>query len=345
MTRSVVALLAMLALGSALAGCSGTKPFWQTDPAAGQVAGEAADRSIEGPLTLARLAEQRGKTVEAERLYRAILERSPDNPVIYHRLAIMQSRNSRFEEANEYFDRALQLKPNDPTLLCDAGYCQYLQQRVDLAETLYRDALEIDPRHEAATNNLALLLAEKGDDRSAFALFRQTGTEAEAHANMGFVYSRRGELQKAKAAYNRALSIDPQMIVAAEAMVQLAQFERQSRSIAARSQASREAWAEYESQPSHEGSVVESQVQFVESEAAATPPGEAAQAASWHSDPASAPQVIDSRFDDTYAAPEPADAWHGDAAFVSDSPEAWNTDLNLAPDPADAWQTAPLPEY
>lgn len=340
MTRSVVALLAMLALGSALAGCSGTKPFWQTDPAAGQT----ADRSIEGPLTLARLAEQRGKTVEAERLYRAILERSPDHPVIYHRLAIMQSRNSRFEEANEYFDHALRLKPDDPTLLCDAGYCQYLQQRVDLAETLYRDALEIDPRHEAATNNLALLLAEKGDNRSAFALFRQTGTEARAHANMGFVYSRRGELQKAKAAYDRALSIDPQMIVAAEAMVQLARFERKARSVAARSRASREAWAEYESQPAQAVSVAQSQVQFLESEAAATPQGESAQPASWYSDPASAPQVIDSRFEDTNATPEPADAWHGDAAFVSDSPEDWNADSNLAPEPPEAWQSAPLPE-
>ncbi len=248
MIRSAPALIALLTLGPALAGCSGFKPFWQSDSARA-----AAERSIEGPLTLARLAEQRGKTLDAERLYASLLERSPNNSVVHHRLAIIQSRKGRFEEANAYFDRALQLKPDNPTLICDAGYCLYLQHRLDEAESLFRRALDIDPQHEAANNNLALVLAERGDDRAAMALFRQTGTEARAHANMGFVYTRRGELDKAKEAYSRALSIDPQMFVAAEALVQLAQFERQARTAAAQARPPHAGWAEYsrEADPHH----------------------------------------------------------------------------------------------
>ncbi len=221
--------MAILSWGTVLGGCSGFSSF-RRDQAAEKA---VAERSIEGPLTLARLAEQRGKLMEAERLYRSILERSPDHPVIYHRLAIMQARKGRFEEANTYFDRALQLKPDDPALICDAGYCQYLQDRLDVAEALFRQVLEIDPHHEAASNNLALVLGEKGDEKAAFALFRQTGNEAQAHANMGFVYTRRGELEKAKTAYSRALSLEPQMIVAGEALVQLAQLEKDAKSIAA----------------------------------------------------------------------------------------------------------------
>lgn len=334
MTRSAFALLALAALVSALAGCSGTRPFWQADPAADR----AAERSVEGPLTLARLAEQRGKHIEAERLYRSILERSPNNPVVHHRLAIMQSRNGRFEEANTYFDRALQLKPDDPTLLCDAGYCQYLQHRLDLAETLFRDALAIDPRHEAATNNLALVLAEKGEDQAAFALFRETGTEARAHANMGFVYSRRGDLEKAKAAYNRALSIDPQMIVAAEALVQLAQFERQSRAMVAQSRASRAAWDEYDARDETQARVkmqvrAEAQVQFVEPEPAASPEWESAQPAAWQGE--------------AVAAPEPAAVWHTDAPPARE-PEPHSGQFGWWQDDAEpatgaALQRAPLP--
>lgn len=240
--RRSSALLAILILGPALTGCSGFKPFWQsdTDQAAQN---RAAERSVDGPLTLARLAEQRGNTLEAERLYKSILEKSPDNPAVMHRLGIMQSRKGRFEEANAYFDRALQIKPEDPTLICDAGYCLYLQNRLDQAEALFRQVLEIDPNYKAATNNLALVLAEKGDDRGAFDLFRQTGTEARAHANMGFVYSRRGDIEKAKEAYGRALSIDPQMIAAAEALVQLAQFQREAKAAVAQARIQNADWA------------------------------------------------------------------------------------------------------
>lgn len=229
MRTSAITLLAILSWGTVLGGCSGLPTLWRGERARKA----AAERSIEGPLTLARLAEQRGKLVEAERLYRSILEKSPDHPVIYHRLAIMQSRKGRFEEANVYFDRALQLKPDDPGLISDAGYCYYLQERLDVAEALFRQVLEIDPHHEAASNNLALVLGETGDEKAAFALFRQTGNEARAHANMGFVYTRRGELEKAKTAYSRALSLDPQMIVAGEALVQLAQLEKEAKAIAA----------------------------------------------------------------------------------------------------------------
>ena len=189
-------------------------------------------RSIDGPLTLARLAESRGEAFEAERLYRTILEHDPDNPRIHHRLGVLQAQKGRFDQANRYFAHALQYKPDDPTLLSDAGYNQYLQQRFEHAETLLHRALERDPQHEAATHNLALVLAEQGDPSAALALFRQTGSEARAYANLGFVLARNGDVEGAKTAYSRALRRDPQMTVAAEALVQLAQFQTDTERLA-----------------------------------------------------------------------------------------------------------------
>lgn len=194
-----------------------------------------ADRSVEGPLALARLAEQRGKTIEAERLFRSILEKSPQNRTAIHRLAVIEAKKGRFQEAEKYFDQALTFDPDNAEILCDAGYCQFLQHRLGQAEALYRRALEVDSANESATNNLAMLLGEKGDDRAALALFRQMGTEAKAQTNMGFVYSRRGEIAKAKAAYSQALTLDPKSMVAAEALVQLAQFEKHAESGVAQS--------------------------------------------------------------------------------------------------------------
>lgn len=352
MRPSSLVLLAILGLGPAFVGCSGFQPFWKSDSDAKQ----AARRSVEGPLTLARLAEQRGKTLDAERLYKTILAKDPGNPTVYHRLAIVESKKGRFEEANAYFDQALQLKPDDPTLICDAGYCQYLQQRTEMAEALFRQALDIDPSHTAATNNLALVLGEKGDDRNAFALFRQVGTEAKAHVNMGFVYSRRGELQKAKDSYSRALSLDPQMIAAAEALVQLAQFERDAKSAVAQSRRSNAAWAEYnagahsppaysdsdvvvanayDSAPAEYRSSVDSQPIYVDSEVVAADRVDTA--------PTEYNVAVDSQ--PTYVAPEPAvidrsnvAAWaeHDagvDSQYAYSEPEEANANRAAAPWP------------
>ncbi len=221
MRASVFAWFAILTWASMLAGCSTFRPFSRfTAPRE-----QAAKRSIDGLLTLARLAENRGESFEAERLYRALLERAPENPLIYHRLAVLQAQKGRFDRADGYFEQALNGNPDDPKLLSDAAYNQYLQHRLDQAESLLQRALEIDPQHQAAKNNLALVRAEQGDMGGALALFRQTGPEARAYANLGFVYARSGEVEQAKAAYSRALSIEPQMRVAAEALIQLARFE------------------------------------------------------------------------------------------------------------------------
>ncbi len=340
MTRSLLMLLAMLALGPALAGCSGFRPFWQSDPAPHR----AAERSIDGPLALARLAEQRGKTLEAERLYRSLLEKSPDNAVIHHRLAIIQARKGRFEDANAYFERALRLKPDDPTLISDAAYCQYLQHQLDVAESLFRQALDIDPHHEAATNNLALVLAEKGDDRAAFALFRQTGTEARSHANMGYMYTRRGELENAKAAYSRALSLDPQMIPAAEAMVQLAHFERQARAAAVSSNRRGATRARDYTTIDFEGRPIDHEV-------AAAPPSEPRRPepssvrpepaqASWET-PQAWPEPGRAPTEDVQVRPGPAQASWETSQARPEPGRAPTEDVQVRPEPAQAsWETS-----
>lgn len=266
MKRSARALCLAILVLPVLYGCSGSRPFWKTNASGNDAGGVAAanpspgakgaepslfarmkntpaDRSVDGPLALARLAEQRGKMVEAERLYKSILEKSPQNKTVIHRLAVIEAKKGRFQQADQYFDQALRLDPDDPAILSDAGYCQFLQHRPSQAEGLYRRALEIDAGHQSATNNLAMLLGERGDDQAALRLFRQTGTETQAQTNMGFVYSRRGDIAKAKAAYSQALTLDPKSIVAAEALVQLSKFEKRTEKTIAQSTEPAQPWA------------------------------------------------------------------------------------------------------
>lgn len=200
-----------------------------------------ANPASSGQLALARLSERRGQPEAAERMYRKLLDEEPDNPVPYHRLAVMNARQGRFDEANKLFEDALRLAPRDARLLSDVGYCYYLQQRMEEAEKYLRQAHELAPSDRSTCNNLAMLLGEQGKYQEALAMFRRVNSEAESLANLGYVYTRRGELELAKANYDRALSLDPELRPAAEAMIQLSEFEERQKTqiaAAARDQAS-----------------------------------------------------------------------------------------------------------
>ena len=157
------------------------------------------------------------------------IEREPQNALPYHRLAVMRAKDGKFEEANELFLQALRLAPSDAQLIGDVGYCYYLQHRLDEAEQVLRNALQIKPNDPTFANNLAMVLGEQGRYEESFALFRQVGSEEQAYANMAYVHTQRGELASARASYGRALTLNQTLRPAAEAMIQLSQYERRQR--------------------------------------------------------------------------------------------------------------------
>lgn len=206
---------------------SGRKP--PAAPGPDSVSGGAAQGDpVQGPLALARLSERRGQPAQAEQLYRVVMERDPQNPAPYHRLGVMRAKEGRFKEADELFAEALRRAPSDLNLLCDVGYSYYLQHRLEESEQVLRRALELKPQDERVCNNLAAVLGDQGRYPEALVLFQRVGSQAQASANLGFVYTQRGEIEKAKDAYARALAMDPNLRPAAEAMVQLSQYDRAS---------------------------------------------------------------------------------------------------------------------
>jgi Tfp pilus assembly protein PilF len=183
---------------------------------------EAAKQSeIESELALARLGERRGQSDGAKQLYRKIIEKYPEHPAAYHRLAVLHGRDSNFEEADRYFQRALQMGEPSIDLLSDYGYCLYLQSRYDDAERVLRQALRKKPNHEATCNNLGLVLGAQGRYSESLEAFQRVNSEAEAHANLAYVFSQNGDLENARKGYLQALTLDKQLKSAAVAVIQV----------------------------------------------------------------------------------------------------------------------------
>ena len=176
------------------------------------------------PLAMARLCERRNQLPDALRLYQDVIKQTPNDPAAYHRLGVTYCRMGKFKEADENFQQALKLKPDNAELLSDAGYFLHLANRPQEAENCLRRALELEPANRAYCNNLAVVLGTLGRNDESLALFRRAGSDKQATANYAFVLVQRGEYQQAFDIYDRLLTEDQSMRVAADAMIELSKY-------------------------------------------------------------------------------------------------------------------------
>ncbi|MBS0209223.1 MAG: tetratricopeptide repeat protein [Planctomycetes bacterium] len=176
-------------------------------------------------MDMARLAENHAKLAEARQVYNKILERNPKQREAWHRLAVVASREAKWDEAEDHYRRVLELGAPNAQILGDMGYTLYLQHRLPEAEKVLRDALAQEPRHRSASNNLALVLGQQGRFDECLAMFRNVNDEAEAESNLAYVLTQMGQPKLAQVHFSRALSLNPEMKKSAQALLQLARAE------------------------------------------------------------------------------------------------------------------------
>jgi Tfp pilus assembly protein PilF len=192
----------------------------------GNNADQAAGNKFNSTLSLARLSERHGQTENARQVYEAIVRSDPANTEANHRLAVIAARERKFAIADEHFQKALAADPVNPELLTDFGYFHYLQNRYPEAEELLRRSLELAPDSPATRTNLGLVVGEQGRLDEAFQEFLRSGDEAQAHANMGYLFAAMGDLDRAENEYHMALALNGSLRPAGEALAQIGERRR-----------------------------------------------------------------------------------------------------------------------
>ncbi len=196
-------------------------------------------------LTTAVAHHQRGEFGEAERLYRQVLDRSPEDPRALNLLGVLAGQSGRADMAAQFLERAVRADPanaeyhynlalaRDATGAREAaieGYRQALALRPDYAEALlnlgnllldrgeaaeaetcYRKALALAPGNPVIHNSLGTALLTRQAHDAAVACFRQAlqlePSYPEAHNGLGLALAGAGELEAAADSYRRALSL------------------------------------------------------------------------------------------------------------------------------------------
>lgn len=164
-------------------------------------AAAASEMTIDQALAMAVKLHQAFELDDACKLYRRVLEASPDHPDALCFLGMAEHQNGlsdaglarmrraaelvpgfvgfhinlgnvlvethRLAEAQQCYERAAALQPDSADIQNNLGAVHRAQNRLDEAEACFRRALATDRQHVRAWNNLGMVLGVRGDTKGA----------------------------------------------------------------------------------------------------------------------------------------------------------------------------------
>jgi tetratricopeptide (TPR) repeat protein len=170
------------------------------------------DTSIPGLLRTAIEHHQAGRLLQAEAIYRQMLQIAPNNPDALHLLGLIFHQAGKFETAVDLISRAISVKPSGP-MYYNLGVSLQAQGNLDAAVSNYRRALAIKPRDAKALANLGAALKIQGQLDAAAESFRRALAinpgDAGVHNNLGVVLQGQGDFDAAIKSYRKAISLNP----------------------------------------------------------------------------------------------------------------------------------------
>lgn len=162
-------------------------------------------------MVLSALLEGSGRKDLALSEIKKAIELDPRKDAYYHALAQYYARNNMLKQALDEYESILNKKPSD---LAAATMLALLHQNAgNTASALktYRYILERDPKNGLAANNLAWMLAARGDRKDLDEALKLAQTAKDAYPEdprvadtLGFVYLRKGMADNALGQFQMA---------------------------------------------------------------------------------------------------------------------------------------------
>jgi Flp pilus assembly protein TadD len=114
-------------------------------------------------LAQGQIALQENRIDDARKAYDEVLSADSENATAHHGMAMVSDLSQKWSDAEYHYRQALRIKPQDANLLCDIGYSYLLQNRYSEASRYLDHAIKVNPNHENARMNLALLDLKQGN--------------------------------------------------------------------------------------------------------------------------------------------------------------------------------------
>jgi tetratricopeptide (TPR) repeat protein len=100
---------------------------------------------------------------------KAVIDSDPKNASAHAQLGNVYFDAQRWADAINWYEKALQLNPNDPDISTDLGVSYYYTNRADDALAQFEKSLKINPNHTKTLLNKGIVLAFGKEDLGAAA--------------------------------------------------------------------------------------------------------------------------------------------------------------------------------
>ncbi|MBM0743085.1 FkbM family methyltransferase [Phormidium sp. CLA17] len=169
--------------------------------------------ALEVQLSEAQQHYQSGNLVEAEAVYRQIIQQDPRQVEALFWLALLADQAGRSQDSINCYEQVLTLQPNSAETHGNLGSVLLKLDRVEEAIAHHRQALALIPNNAKAHYNLAIALYEQKQDQEAIVLYQQAivlqPDYANAHHNLGMTLHRQAKPEEAIACYRQAVQLEP----------------------------------------------------------------------------------------------------------------------------------------
>jgi len=182
-------------------------------------------------LKQAHQLQQQGKLREAEKLYRFVLNREPDNLHALNLLGVLCVNSGRPEEAVTLIRRALSIQPGDSRALVNLALGLKDLGQASEARRCLKRSLSIDSDNAFALNCLGSLLLEAGKPEEAIAQYKKAvrlnPEYVDCWCNLAAAFTRLKEHEHALLAIRQALKLNARLPQAHHNLAQI--YREQSR--------------------------------------------------------------------------------------------------------------------
>ncbi|HEX8524188.1 MAG TPA: tetratricopeptide repeat protein [Tepidisphaeraceae bacterium] len=156
-------------------------------------------------------AEAEGNYQVAAQQYEQACQVQPDYLWAEYRLGVVYSHMKNWPKAVEAWNAYIESTNGVASAYSNLGFTYELMGDWSRAEEAYKKGLDKDGTCQPCRVNYGLMLARRGRIPESVQQFQAVLTPAEIHYNLASVFEQQGRRKLAKAEYEMALKLDPQM--------------------------------------------------------------------------------------------------------------------------------------
>ena len=157
--------------------------------------------------------QKSGQLIEAEKIYRKVLETEPENPDAWHLLGMALYSQSQFVSAIECLQCALTLTPNHPSVMANLGAVYRAAGDLDEAERVLERSIAFQPESFQSRTNLGSVYMELGklgaSEHQLKSALTLNPEATQARMNLANLWQKQHRNEEAEATYRALLQLQP----------------------------------------------------------------------------------------------------------------------------------------